>query len=89
MITLLHLMTQAHAGIGLVLGYRPFLDPLPLHDYWLILLLPLVFAVALVYKAIKLDDLNHLWKQSLNLAGQIIVFMILAAAGLWLLNVLV
>ncbi len=76
-------------GAGLTLGYRPFLDPLPVHDIWLFLLLPLVFAVALVYKAIKLDDLTHLWKQTFNLAGQILVFMVLAAAALWLLNVLV
>jgi len=70
-------------------GWRPFLDPIAIDDYWLILLVPLVFAVALVYKAIKLDDLSNLMRQTLQLAGQIVVFMVLAAAALWLLGALV
>jgi hypothetical protein len=70
-------------------AWRPFLDPIAVDDYWLVLLLPLVFVVALVYKAIKLDDLSHLPRQSMHLGGQIVVFMVLAAAALWLLGALV
>lgn len=72
-----------------VAGYRPFLDPVPIDDFWLILLVPLVIAVAVVYKAIKLDDLSELPRQATHLAGQIMVFMVLAAAALWLLGALV
>ena len=86
-------MTLFHDAIApmltTVLGYRPLLDPIPIDDYWLLLLLPLVFVIALVYKTIKLDDLTHLMHHALYLAGQIVVFMVLAAAGLWLMGMLV
>jgi len=65
------------------LAYVPFRDPLPLHDYWMWLLFPLVVGVAVVYKAIKLDDLSMLPKQAAWLTMQIVVFMILAATALW------
>ena len=66
--------------------YRPFLDPLPLDTYWLLLLPPLVLAIAVIYKAIKIDDLSQLPRQAIFLAGQIIAFMVLAAALLWLIT---
>jgi hypothetical protein len=70
----------------LTLGYRPFLDPLPLDTYWLMLLPPLVLAIAVVVKTIRLQDLSQLPRQATLLALQIIIFMGLAAAGLWLLT---
>jgi len=69
-----------------LLGYIPFLQPLPLDAWWLILILPLTLAISVVYKTIKLDDLNQLPKQAVILWGQIVVFMVLAATGLWLLT---
>jgi len=68
--------------------YTPFLDPLPLDTYWLALLPPLVLAIAIVYKAIRLNDaeLKGLPKAAVSLAVQIVIFMVLAAAGLWLLT---
>jgi len=62
----------------------PFLAPLPLDRYWLLLLLPLVVAIAIVYKTIKLEDLSQLPRQAAFLTGQIVAFMVLAAAALWL-----
>jgi hypothetical protein len=75
--------------IGTLLAYRPFLEPLPLDTYWLLLLPPLVLAVSVVYKTIKLEDLAELPGQALFLSGQIIAFMILAAAALWMITELV
>jgi len=69
-----------------LLAYRPFLDPLPVDRFWLLLLVPLVILVAVVYKAIRLPDLAHLPRQSASLAAQILIFMVLAAAALWLLT---
>ena len=66
--------------------FRPFLDPLPIDEYWLWLLVPLVLVVALVYKAIKTDDLTRLPRQTLALALQIVFFMALAAAALWMIT---
>lgn len=68
------------------LGYRPFLDPLPLDTYWLLLLPPLALAVALVYKTIKLDSLEKLPQQAVLLAMQIVAFMAMAAVALWLIT---
>ena len=64
--------------------YVPFRDPMAVDKYWLLLMLPLVVAIAIVYKTIKLDDLEQLPKETASLASQIIVFMLLAATFLWL-----
>lgn len=69
----------------LSLAWRPFLEPLPLDDYWLILLIPMIVAVSVVYKTIRIDDLAELPRQAAYLALQIAAFMAMAAAALWLL----
>lgn len=66
------------------LAFRLFLEPMPLDDYWLVLLVPLAIVIAVVYKTIKLDDLAQLPSQAVYLATQILLFMVLAAAALWL-----
>ena len=69
------------------LAYIPFLEPLDLSDgVLLFLLIPLVVIITTVYKAIKLEDLSQLPRQALWLSLQIVVFMILMAAVLWLLS---
>lgn len=68
------------------LAYRPFLDPLPLDRWWLLLLPPLALGIAVVYKTIKLPNLSNLPQQAAMLAAQIVAFMILAAAALWLIT---
>lgn len=71
---------------GVLATYRPFLDPLPLDRHWPLLLLPMVIAIGVVYKSIKLEDLAQLPRQALYLSAQILVFMILAAVALWLIT---
>lgn len=78
-----NILPTPSAQLATALAYRPFLDPLPVDDFWLVLLIPLVFAIALVYKAIKLDDFSHLWRHTALLALQIAGFMGLAAIVLW------
>jgi hypothetical protein len=65
------------------------LFPLQINGSWLFLLLPLVLAIAVVYKTIKLDDLRQMPLAALRLTAQIVAFMTLAAAALWLLVELV
>jgi len=67
-----------------LLAYRPFLEPLPVDDYWFWLLIPLVVVICLIYKAVKTDDLSRLPRQTLYLSAQVLIFMALAAAALWL-----
>jgi hypothetical protein len=63
------------------LPYRPFLDPvrLPVHTRWYLLLLPMSFGVAVVYKAVMLQTMERYWHQVGYLTAQIIVGMILLA----------
>ena len=75
-------------GAVLTMGYRLFHAPLPLDDYWLLLVLPMVVAISVVYKAIKLEDLSQLPHQAALLVVQIIFFLVLAASGLWLITAL-
>jgi len=71
------------------LGFRPFLEPLPLDLYWMFLLIPMVVAISVVYKTIKTDRLRKIPRESAVLSAQIVAFMALAAAALWLLTELV
>ena len=77
------------ALVGGLLAYRPFLEPLPLERVWMLLLLPAALAIAIVYKAIKLPRLERMGREVLLLSGQIVFFLALAAAGLWVLMALV
>jgi len=73
------------AGMGAGSGsvpYRPFVSPLPLWDYWYLLILPLCLAVAIVYKAMKLPDMKQVPRQSLLITLWIVVGMSIAAAAL-------
>ncbi len=67
-------------------AWRPFLDPLPLHEHWMWLLLPLTLVIALVYKTLKTEDLSKLPGQTLRLTVTILVFMAVAAGGLLLIT---
>ena len=80
--------SQAVSQVG-TLAYRPFLDPLVSDDMWLVLMLPLILAIALVYKTIKVDDNRVLFKQTFYLCMQIVLFMAAAATGLWILSAIV
>lgn len=66
-----------------LLAYTPLLDPLPLHDWWLALLPPLAFAIALVYKTLKLASLERLWPEVGRLTVTIVLAMIGAAIVLY------
>lgn len=72
-----------------VLAFRPFLDPVPVDQYWMLLLLPMVIAIAVVYKTIKTDRLEKIPREATVLAAQIVAFMVMAAAALWMLTELV
>jgi len=74
-------LVMALPGLG---QWRPFLDPLPLEEYFMLFLLPLIVVIAVVYKTIKLEDLSLLPRAAGILTVQIVVFMALAAVALWL-----
>ena len=74
-------------------AYRPFIDSIQavapdITAYWLWLLLPLVIAVAVVYKGTKVHAMRELPWAAAKMSLQIVFYMGLAAAGLWALTAL-
>ena len=69
-----------------LLAYIPFVAPMNwLNTYWPILVLPLSFGIAMVYKAIRLDDLVVYWRAVMVMSVQIVIGMIALAAFLFVL----
>lgn len=55
---------------GWVLGYRPFLDPLDVHDLWWVFIVPLAVLLAMGYKAVRLPTLDKYWRHVALFAAQ-------------------
>ena len=69
-------MTLPHPPI---LAYRLFHAPLPIDDYWVWFALPLVIAIAVVYKTLKGHPPRRLPREAGLLVIQILVFLVAAA----------
>ena len=61
---------------GLLLAWRPFLDPLPVHSYWYLFLVPMSFLIAMVYKAARVRSLERYWPNVIIMTIQIVLGMI-------------
>jgi hypothetical protein len=79
--------TSASAAPPSALPYRPFIDPVraPVHTHWYVLLIPMSFGIAVVYKAVMLKTMDRYWHEVLYLTIQIIVGMILLGLASYLL----
>jgi hypothetical protein len=62
---------------------RPFVQPMPVWNYWPALLFPLCACVAIVYKAIKCPDMKSVPKEAAGIFLWILGGMAMAAAVLW------
>ncbi len=82
-------LSLAALSSTLTLGFRPFMEPIPLDKYWMLLLIPLVVGISVVYKTIKMSNLKRLPYEATVMALQIIAFMIMAAFALWMITELV
>ncbi|MEM6334693.1 MAG: hypothetical protein AAF823_15275 [Planctomycetota bacterium] len=71
------------------MGWRVFLEPAPFEARWVWLILPIVVAICVVFKTIRTPRMGRVPRASAFLVVQVMVFMVLAAAGLWLLVVVV
>lgn len=72
------------------LAYRPFVDPLELHRYWFLFIIPMAFFIALAYKAVRIEHLRALPRQVAVMTIQIVLGMIaLGAASYLFIQVLV
>ena len=59
-----------------LLAYIPFLHPInALHDFWYLLVLPLSFGISVIYKAMRMPNLETFWRQVAIMTAQIVVSM--------------
>jgi hypothetical protein len=63
-------------------GYRPFLDPLPVWDWWYLLIIPLTLLFSLVYKSVRCSDVRRIPREALVISFWILAFMVAAAVGI-------
>jgi hypothetical protein len=65
-----------------LLSYMPLLDPLPIHNWWFWLLLPLCLLFSIVYKAVKCESVRQIPKEALSITLFILAGMAAAAVVL-------
>ena len=60
-----------------MIAYIPFLDPInAFHEWWFVLLIPLSFGISVIYRALKLQSLEHYWRRVISMTAQIVLFML-------------
>ena len=64
-------------------GYAPFLDPInAFQQWWYLLLIPLCFGIAMVYRALKMPSLDRYWQGVSMMTVQIVLAMVALAVML-------
>jgi hypothetical protein len=65
------------------LAYVPFLEPIAsLQAVWYLLLVPLAFGIAVIYRALKLPTLDQYWRAVGTMTLQILLWMAALAVAL-------
>jgi hypothetical protein len=67
-------------------AYIPFLDPIEVHAFWYLLIVPLAFGVAVAYKAVRVEPFiaGEYWRAVVGMTAQVV----LGIAGLWVAGVI-
>ncbi len=68
---------------ALLVAYRPFLDPIDVDGWWWWLVVPLVFLISMVYKAIRVPKMRRYWRQVIKMTVQVMLVMFLMCVGLY------
>lgn len=63
------------------LAYVPFIDALPLHDVWYLLIVPMAIFLAIGYKGVRCRDLSRYPREVVVFVIQILGAMALLAIG--------
>ncbi|MHA7814640.1 MAG: hypothetical protein ACX94C_14750 [Phycisphaerales bacterium] len=72
------------------LAYTPFIDALPLHDGWYLLIIPMTIFLAIGYKGVRCTHLSRYPREVAIFIAQILGVIILLAVGfLVLINFLI
>lgn len=69
--------------LPILLAYRPFLDPIDVDGWWWYLIIPLVFLISMVYKAIRVPKMRRYWRQVVKMTIQVMFVMALMCIGLY------
>ncbi len=73
-----------------MVAYVPFLDPINLfHDWWYVLLIPLSFGISVIYRALKVPNLDRYWQAVFTMTAQITLAMVGLGIALVVLVVLI
>jgi hypothetical protein len=66
-----------------ILAWTPFVNPLPVWDYWMALLLPMVALFSIAYKSIKCRTMADVPRESVHIFVLCLLGMAAAAGILW------
>jgi hypothetical protein len=69
----------------MTLAWTPFLEPMnALQPVWYLLLLPLVFGIAVIYRAIREENYSVYWRSVAIMTGQVVFGIVAIALALGL-----
>lgn len=72
------------------LALRLFIDPLPLQRHWWMLLIPVCLLVSIAYKAVRVSDFRHYWRQVITMSVQLILAIVaICVAGFLLVQFII
>jgi hypothetical protein len=77
-------VSWASGGNGTIwpqVPYRPFIDPVNLHEHWYWMLIPLAIGISIVYKAVRMRELRGYGRAVAVMSMQIIAGMVALAVG--------
>jgi hypothetical protein len=66
------------------LAYTPFIDPIDVHAWWYLLIVPVSVLIAIAYKAVRVHDLRDFPKEVVVMSIQIVVVMALLGVASFL-----
>jgi len=66
-------------------SWRPFLDPITIHDSWYFMIVPMAFLMSMAYKAVRCHDMKRYWRAVIAMTIQVVLGMISLGAGFWIL----
>lgn len=66
------------------LAWRPFLDPLDLHRWWFVLIVPLSLGISVAYKAIRVERMRGYWREVAMMTAHIVLGMAALGAASYL-----
>ncbi len=67
--------------LAFTLAYTPFVDALSIHEFWYLLIVPMVLFLAIGYKAVRVGDMKDYWRNVFVFVVQVLgVMAVLAVA---------